>query len=191
MSCLACCLKLLIRFSVYQSEVMLFQRAWNTIEKKKKAKSSRITFFFLLFCLPTYHVQCPCHVCAVYFFTPTAHQCRRLHVLPTTQHLVLCKNQRCATKTKPQTALVQSQSLSFNRKMINMFFGFQKNNIFSKLWMRFLVPTTEPTNCSDSVQIFEMLGSSKKEWKKESTDSCARHGSCKWLCQNPLLHLGK
>lgn len=46
MSCLACCLKPLTRFSVYQSEVMLLQRALNAIEKQPRfTKSSSVTFF--------------------------------------------------------------------------------------------------------------------------------------------------
>lgn len=98
MSRLARCLKPLIRFSVYQSEVMLLQRALTAIEKQPrfKKKSSRMTFFFRLNTLAEEHahVQLSVSLGFVCFFFPhqTPAWCKWLHVLPIAQHLVLCKS---------------------------------------------------------------------------------------------------
>lgn len=77
MSCLARCLKPLIRFSVYQSEVMLLQRALTAIEKQPRfTKSSRMTFFFRLntFAEEHAHVQLSVSLGFWVVFFPTRHQ---------------------------------------------------------------------------------------------------------------------
>lgn len=128
MSCLARCLKPLIRFSVYQSEVMLLQRALTAIEKQPRfTKSSRMTFFFRLNTLAEEHahVQCPCHLVLLFF--PTRHQlgASDLMFFPSLS-IWCCAKAKMWDKTKLQTALAQSPSLSFNRKKTNVFFCIPK-----------------------------------------------------------------
>lgn len=135
MSCLARCLKPLIRFSVYQSEVMLLQRALTAIEKQPRfTKSSRMIFFLQTehFCWGT-RTRTVVRVTwfLVVFFPPP--DTSLVQVTSCSAHRSASgavQKQRCEAKTKPQTAFVQSPSLSFNRKKTNVFFVFQKKQHF-------------------------------------------------------------
>lgn len=174
---------------------MLLQRAWNAIEKQTRFKKAWRHFFFRpnTFAEDHAHVQCPCHLVLFACFFPhqTPAWCKWLHVLPITQHLVLCKSTRCCTRrTQNHTRLWYNHPACLSTKKDKCVFCFPKKNYIFQITTFNVIPCTcKLTHWLQSFSLSFWKGRQVEERKWEITHSCSvDHRSDG---PNPRPNLGK